>query len=187
MKNMNKLKMESDTGINGIRDSFRLTPSIQLLVQVPGWQEQKKNWSDSLDTSISEQTCESNLGKSFIFAKNQPHDPSCPCCQGGSSCASAASARGQQRWTWLGKFPQPMAKPWAQGGMDTERVLGVQGMGPCPICVFSAQEWGCYRAPIKVKAACPNEKWKLPAVVCSFLFGFQPTFLTSVLIKSVLP
>lgn len=36
MKNMNKLKMESDTGINGIRDSFRLTPSIQLLVQVPG-------------------------------------------------------------------------------------------------------------------------------------------------------
>lgn len=55
------------------------------------------------------------------------------------------------------------------------------------ICVLSAQEWWRYRATTKVKAAYTNEKWGLPVVVSSFVFGFQSTFLTSVLMKSVLP
>lgn len=82
--------------------------------------------------------------------------------------------------------PEALALGTVLGWTQCQRaVLGGQGTGA--ICVFSAEEWGCYRADIKVKPACTSEKWELLVMVCSLLFGFQSTFLTSVLIKSVLP
>lgn len=68
----------------------------------------------------------SQTGKPFIFANHQPHEPSCPYCQGGSSCASAASARGKQGWT-MGWRCSHSQRPWAQCGMGIESSAGRSG------------------------------------------------------------
>lgn len=98
-----------------------------------------KKLTDSLDISISEQICESNLGKPFIFARNRPHNPSYPYCQGGSSCGSAASARGKQGWTMGWRCSHSQGPwPWTRCGVDTESSAGGQGTGamchPCLQC-----------------------------------------------------
>lgn len=59
--------------------------------------------------SISEQICESNSGKPSIFAEKQPHYPSCPYYQGGSSCASAALHEGSRVGPWAGGVPTALA------------------------------------------------------------------------------
>lgn len=146
-----------------------------------GDQSNKKNLSDSLDISVSEQICESNLGKPFIFAKNQSRDSSCPYCLGGEE-----SRAGPWAGCVLTARGHTLDTVW-DGHSVSEQCWEVRGQQPSAICVFTAQEWRCYREASKVKGACTSEKWGQPVVVCSFLFGFQSTFLTSVLIKSVLP
>lgn len=163
---------------------------------------EKKN-IDYSDITISEWIREAKLCKPSNLAKKQPHsihlvhhlrDCSCPYYQGGSSCADVVSAWGKQgwtmgcrilhsqgtwswRWCWVDIVPASSAE---RSCLGKERASGT--------CVLSAQEWRwCYRATTKVKNAYTNEKQGLPVVVSIFVFGFQSTFLTSVLIKSVLP
>lgn len=161
----------------------------------------KKNRVDSPDITTSECIRESNICKPSILAKKQPHsihlvhclhDPSCRHCQGGSSCADAASARGQKGWTTGWRYSHSHG-PWSWTCCWVDMVpassAGRSCLGKervCAICALSGQEPWCYRATIKAKAAYTNEKEGLPVVVTSFVFGFQSTFLTSVLIKSVL-
>lgn len=148
----------------------------------------KKSWVASPDITISECIKESNICKPSILAKKQPHsthlvhclhDPSCPHCQGGSSCADAASARGQKGWTTGWRYSHSHG-PWSWTCCWVDMVpassagrlcLGKERV--CAICALSAQEPWCYRGTIKVKAAYTNEKQGLPVVVTSFCIWFS--------------